>query len=70
MVRLIRVVRRGQTVWVEAAPARCPDGHDQLVPTWHGCPECGEMVRQWPCRADGCTAPVQIDDEHVHGGQR
>lgn len=70
MVRLIPVERKGKTVWIEDAPTHCAEGHDQLVPTNHGCPTCGDPVRQWVCRADGCTAPAQIDDEHVHYSRR
>jgi hypothetical protein len=70
MVRLIPVVRKGKTVWIEDAPVECAQGHRQLVPTYTGCPACGEPCRQWQCRAEGCTAPALIDDEHVHGSRR
>lgn len=70
MVRLIPVERRGKVVLVEDAPKQCGEGHEQLVPTWGACPVCGEMVRLWPCRAEGCAAPTQYDDEHVHHSQR
>lgn len=67
MVRLIPMEQGG---WREDAPAECAAGHRRLVPTWSGCPDCGEMCRQWQCRAEGCTAPVLVDDEHVHGSRR
>lgn len=70
MVRLIPVERGGKTVWIEDAPSHCPDGHDQLVPSHGGCPVCSEPVRLWKCRAEGCTAPVQYDDEHEHNSRR
>ncbi|GAB1642519.1 hypothetical protein [Krasilnikovia sp. MM14-A1259] len=70
MVRLIPVERGGKIVWAEDAPDTCPDGHKRLVPTTAGCPECGEPIRQWPCREPGCTAPVQYDDEHVHHSRK
>ena len=70
MVRLIPVERRGQVVWVEDAPTHCAEGHAELVPTHGACPVCGEPVRSWPCRAEGCTAPAQIDDEHVHHSRK
>lgn len=70
MVRLIPVERGGKTVWEEDAPKQCSEGHEQLVPAQGACATCGEPVRSWPCRAAGCTAPVQIDDEHVHHGRR
>jgi hypothetical protein len=69
VVRLIRVERRGKTVWVEDAPGRCPDGHAELVPTYGACPTCGEPARMWQCRAAGCDH-VLVDDEHVHHGRR
>lgn len=71
MVRLIPVTgRRGQIEWVEDAPSACLDGHEELVPTYGGCPVCGEPVRLWKCRAEGCTAEVLYDDEHVHHSRR
>lgn len=70
MVRLIPVERGGRIVYAEDAPTHCRDGHKKLVPTTGRCPECGEPVRLWPCRAEGCTAPVLYDDEHVHGSRR
>jgi hypothetical protein len=70
MVRLIPVERRGRVEWIEDAPKQCAQGHTELAPNWEPCPVCGEMVRSWPCRAEGCTAPLQIDDEHVHHGRR
>lgn len=70
MVRLIPVTLKGKTVWVEDAPKQCGEGHEQLVPTQDGCPTCGDPVRQWVCRAAGCAAPAQIDDEHEHYGRR
>lgn len=70
MVRLIPVVRKGKTVWIEDAPVACGEGHRELVPTHSGCPACGEPVRLWRCRAQGCAAPVLVDDEHVHDSRR
>jgi hypothetical protein len=72
MVQLIEVVRNGKTVWLEVSPAACAAGHRQLVPMYSTCPEptCGEPCRQWQCRAEGCTAPTLVDDEHVHGSRR
>lgn len=70
MVRLIPVEIRGKVTWVEDAPTHCAEGHTQLVPTWAPCPRCGAMGRQWECRADGCAAPAQFDDEHVCGAGR
>lgn len=69
MVRLIPVERRGVIVWIEDAPTACPDGHEQLVPSYGGCPECSQPVRLWQCRAEGCEA-VLYDDEHEHGSRR
>lgn len=69
MVRLIPVERGGRIVWIEEAPDRCPDGHEQLAPSTGGCPQCHEPVRKWTCRASGCEQ-VLIDDEHVHGSRR
>jgi hypothetical protein len=69
MVRLIPVEVNGKTVWVEDAPTVCPAGHEQLVPTWSVCPQCGDLVRLWKCRAGGC-AEVLIDDEHVHDARK
>lgn len=70
MVRLIPVERRGKVTWVEDAPTECAQGHRELVPTWGPCPDCGEMLRLWVCRAGGCTAPDQVDDEHAHNSQK
>lgn len=72
MVRLIRVTdKRGRIVWAEDAPTACPAGHEgAIVPSHGGCPECGEPVRLWRCRADGCTAPDQYDDEHEHHSRK
>jgi hypothetical protein len=70
VVRLIPVERKGKTVWVEDAPTRCAEGHDQLVPTYGACPVCGQPVRKWQCRAEGCTAAELVDDEHVHNSWR
>lgn len=71
MVRLIPVEGKdGVTVWIEDAPTACPAGHEQLVPTTGGCPVCGQPVRLWQCRAEGCKAPVLYDDEHVHRSRR
>jgi hypothetical protein len=70
MVRLIKVVRKGKTEWIEDAPMQCAEGHRELVPTYTGCPVCNEPCRQWQCRAEGCTAPVLVDDEHVHNSRR
>lgn len=67
MVRLIPLEGGG---WIEDAPTHCAEGHQQLVPTYGGCPVCDEPVRSWRCRADGCEAPAQIDDEHLHYGRR
>jgi hypothetical protein len=69
VVRLIPVERGGKTVWEEDAPSHCPAGHSELVPTTGGCPACGEPVRLWRCRADGCDATM-VDDEHVHYSRR
>lgn len=71
MVRLIPVERKGKTVYLEVAPTVCGAGHEgQLNPGRDGCPECGEPVRVWKCRAEGCEAPMLVDDEHVHGARR
>lgn len=70
MVRLIPVERGGKTVWVEDAPTHCAEGHQQLVPSYGKCPVCDEPARLWRCRAEGCTAQDQYDDEHVHHGRR
>lgn len=70
MVRLIPVEIRGKVTWVEDAPAECAEGHRELVPTWGACPDCGGMGRQWVCRAEGCEAPTQLDDEHECGAGR
>jgi hypothetical protein len=71
VVRLIPVVRKGVTVWIEDAPTHCAEGHQQLVPTYGGCPVCDEPVRSWRCRAGGgCKAPALIDDEHEHYSRR
>lgn len=71
MVRMIPVSgKNGQTVWVEDRPDVCPAGHeDRLLPSWGGCPVCGEPVRLWKCTADGCVG-LLYDDEHVHYGRR
>ena len=71
VVRLVKVVRKGVTVYVEDAPTQCAEEHSgQLVPTYTGCPDCGQPCRQWQCRAEGCTAPVLVDDEHRHNSRR
>lgn len=70
MVRLIPVERNGQVVYEEDRPLQCAEGHEQLVPTHGACPQCREPVRKWQCRAEGCRAPDQIDDEHVHHSRR
>jgi hypothetical protein len=69
MVRLIPVERNGRIVWLEDAPTRCGAGHEDLVPTYSGCPACHEPVRLWKCRTPGC-GEVLVDDEHVHYSRR
>jgi hypothetical protein len=70
MVRLIPVMRGGKVVYVEDAPTHCAEGHERIVPSYGACPECGEPVRLWLCRTQGCEAPAQYDDEHVHHGRK
>lgn len=71
MVRLIPIELHGKIVWMEDSPTVYPDGHEgQLVPGQGPCPVCGWPIRSWKCRADGCEAADQYDDEHVHHGAR
>jgi hypothetical protein len=70
MVRLIPIEERGKIVWIEDAPTVCPRGHEnQLTPSTGGCPVCGEPVRLWDCRAEGCREQL-YDDEHVHDSRK
>jgi hypothetical protein len=67
---MVRLIPDGRGGWREDAPATCLAGHAELVPNWEPCPGCGDMVRTWPCRAEGCGAELLVDDEHVHGSGR
>lgn len=68
-MQLIRVVHDGRPVWVEAAPAACPEGHYRLGATWAPCPDddCRRMCRQWRCLEGGCKQRL-IDPDHEHRG--
>ena len=69
MVRLIPVEQRGRVVWIEDRPQSCANGHKRLGPGMSPCPECGEPCRSWKCLEEGCEAPWQYDDEHVHNSR-
>lgn len=74
MVRLVLKVIKGVPTWAEDAPMVCPNRHEGgLAPGWGPCPDCGEMVRLWTCRAvegGGACGEVLVDDAHVHHGRR